>query len=179
MGTAEGLERVAAGLTALAGVDLDALSDAELDHALVELQRLSHRLAAQTCRLANRWERRGVWQGDGSKSAAARLARDAHVAQHTARTVLWRGRGLDGCPLVAAAFTAGEISVDQLDMLLAAQSGREAVFARDEEVLVGQARELRVAQLAKALELLAPSRRRRARRRRRNRTAAAGPHAER
>jgi len=53
--------------------------------------------------------------------------------------------------VVAAAFAAGELSADQADMLLQACSGREALFARDEQTLVDQARELRVGQLARAL----------------------------
>lgn len=70
----EALEQVAAGLTALAEVDLDALSDAALDETLVTLQRLSHRLAGQVCRYAHCWEQRGVWSSDGSKSSWTRLA---------------------------------------------------------------------------------------------------------
>ena len=53
--------------------------------------------------------------------------------------------------MVAAAFAAGELSADQADMLLHARTGREALFARDEQTLVDQARELRLGQLARAL----------------------------
>ena len=48
----------------------------------VALQGVSHRMAAQACRFAHRWEQRGVWSSDGSRSSSARLARDGHVAKH-------------------------------------------------------------------------------------------------
>ena len=65
-------------------------------------------------------------------------------------TVLLRGRSLDAAPVVAAAFAAAELSADLVDLLLGAQAGREAIFARDEQLL-DQARELRAAQLAKVV----------------------------
>jgi hypothetical protein len=151
METAEGLEHVAAGLTALADVDLDVLSADEVNETLVALQRLSHALAAQVCRVAHRWDQTGVWSADGSRSASARLARDGHTSQSSARTMLLRGRRLDTAPHVAAAFATGELSTDQVDLLLGASAGREVVFERDEQTLVSQARSLRVAELTKIL----------------------------
>ena len=93
-----------------------------------------------------------MWEGDGSKSSVARLARDGHTSKGAAQRVLLRGRRLDAAPVVASAFVAGDLSADQVDLLLAAQAGREGLFARDEETLVEQARELRVGQLHKAME---------------------------
>jgi hypothetical protein len=147
----QAVETVAAGLTSLADVDPDALSDSALDELLTALLHAAHRLDAQVCRVARRWHQRGVWCGDGSKSPAARMSRAGHVSQRTARTVLWRGRRLGTTPVVAAAFADGHLSADQVDLLTAAQADREAPFSRDEEVLVDQARRLRVAELAKAL----------------------------
>ena len=143
----EASETVAHGLTALAGIDLDVLCDEALNGLVVELQRLTHQLAAQT----RRWEQRRVWEGDGSKSSAAQLARDGHTSKGAAQRVLLHGRRLDTAPVVAAAFVTG-MSTDQVNLLLAAQAGRDELFARDEETLVEQARELRVGQLHQALE---------------------------
>ena len=151
MMSTEATEKVADGLTALADIDLDGLCDEALNQLVVELQGLTHRLAAEVCRVTHRWEQRGVWAGDGSKSSTARLARDGHITKRTAHALLWLGRRLDEAPVVAAAFAAGELSADQADMLLQACSGREALFARDEQTLVDQACELRVGQLARAL----------------------------
>src|SRR6478736_6446334 len=83
----EATERVADGLTALADVDLDGLCDEALNRLVIELHGLTHRLAAQVCRVTHRWEQRRVWEGDGSKSSAARLSRDGHVAKRTAKAV--------------------------------------------------------------------------------------------
>ncbi|MFT3855517.1 MAG: DUF222 domain-containing protein [Ilumatobacteraceae bacterium] len=146
------VERVADDLRLLGDVDLDVLSDLELDEALVGLQRLRRLFDAQLCRCAHRWEQRGVWASDGSRSSSARMARDGRTGKAAAQRVLLRGRHLEAAPFVAAAFEAGELSVDQVDALLAAQPGREVVFARDEEVLVDQARNLRVTELDKALD---------------------------
>ena len=54
-------------------------------------------------------------------------------------------------PTAAAAFAAGDISADHIDVLAGARAGREELFARDEELLVGQARAMRFAQFHKAL----------------------------
>ena len=99
--SADATEKVADGLTALAGIDLDVLCDEALNRLVVELQGLSHRFAAQVCRATHRWEQRRVWEGDGSKSSAARLARDGHTSKGTAQRVLLRGRRLDQVPVVA------------------------------------------------------------------------------
>jgi hypothetical protein len=140
MGSADVLQRGVEWLDAVADLDLDALADGELDSLVVGLQRLGHRLVAQQCRTGRCWEQRGVWSGDGSRSPSARLSRDGGSAQSSVRTVLWRGRCLASTPLLAAAFAAGDLSADRVDRLLAAQSGRAVWFARDEELLVAQAR---------------------------------------
>ncbi len=116
-----------------------------------DLQWAGHRLDAQLGRIAHRWSQRGVWSSDGSKSAAARLARDGHRSRRSARAILSRGRRLSTAPLVAASFADGVLSADQADVLLGAAAGREELFARDEQLLVGQARTLRFDALRKVL----------------------------
>ena len=59
-------------LDALAAVELEALSDAELHAVVVELGELSTRLEAQWCRAIARWDARMVWADNGS--AARRRA---------------------------------------------------------------------------------------------------------
>ncbi|MFT3853509.1 MAG: HNH endonuclease signature motif containing protein [Ilumatobacteraceae bacterium] len=87
-------ERVVDDLRLLADVDLDVLSDPELDEALRELLAARRLFDAQLCRMARRWEQRGVWASDGSKSSSARMARDGHVGRGTSQRVLLRGRRL-------------------------------------------------------------------------------------
>ncbi len=98
MDVAECLERVTESAGALADADLDGLGDAELDETLIGFMRASHLLTAAACRLAARWDVRQVWADDGSRSARARLARDARTSRATAGRLLHRARALAGMP---------------------------------------------------------------------------------
>ena len=133
----ECVERCVSAVGALDEVDLDVLSDVQLDETLTALVLLAHRLQRSTCRVAARWDGRSVWTSDESRSARARLARDTHTSRSTAGTMLRRARALEAMPLVADALTAGVLSTDHVDLLAAACSdGRETLMARDEEHLV-------------------------------------------
>jgi hypothetical protein len=96
-----------AAIDALHALDLDALSDTQLHHLAVGLEQRCSRLAAVRAGVAARWDGRGVWSDDGSKSAAARLARDTGLSRAHAHAVLRRARRLATMPLVAAALTDG------------------------------------------------------------------------
>ena len=134
----------------LARVDLDTMADSEVDAELVGLLQQRHRLDAQIARRVRRWDARSVWLSDGSRSPAARLSRDANVAKSTAEHVVRVARAVESMPATAAAWAAGDISVDHVDLLRRAANGREGLFARDEEMLVGQCVGLRYAQMHKA-----------------------------
>jgi hypothetical protein len=78
-----------------------------------------------------------VWSDDGSKSAAARLARDTGMSRSHANAVLRRARRLATMPTVAAAFRDGMLSADVVDLLVAVNvPRRKELFARDEQLLV-------------------------------------------
>ena len=128
-----------AAITALCDVDVDALGDRELDAELVALLRVRHRLDAEIARRASGWDRREVWRSDGSRAPWARLSRTAAVAPAVARATLRRARAVGSMPVVAEAWSAGEIGTDHVDLLVgAAGSGRGELFARDEALLVTQ-----------------------------------------
>ena len=113
-----------------AAVDLDTLTNGELDAELVALVRLRHRLDAEIARRACRWEARGVWQSDGSRAPWARLSRTAGVAGGTAKAIMRRGPSLATMPLTAEALAAGSIGTDHVDLLArAAGDGRHDLFA--------------------------------------------------
>jgi hypothetical protein len=132
---------------------LDDLSDGELDTLMVELMRTRHRLAAVTADVLARWDARGVWQSDGSRSAATRLARDGNVSLTTAHVELRRARKLVDMPVTASALRAGRVSMDHVDLLgRADQEHRHGLFVRDEALLVDQCATLRHAQAVKAVE---------------------------
>ena len=151
MAEVDGLERIADGLVLAAAVGLTALTDSQVDARLTALTRLTHALAAELTRTAHHWSVCGEWASDGSRSAATRLARDGRMSQRSAHTVLGRGDQLTRMPHVAAAFAAGELSTDQVDLLIASAASRQPLFARDEELLVAQAKTLRVGELVKTL----------------------------
>jgi Domain of unknown function (DUF222) len=137
----------------LLALDPDMLTDAELDEAVIAVHRQSHRLAAAGARLLARWDRRGVWTGDGSRSAAARLARDTRTGIGTARRDLNRARKLESMPHTASALAAGALSADHVDLLGSANDGaRRPVFADHEQLLVEQCTRLRFDQAVRAVK---------------------------
>src|SRR5262245_42217195 len=104
----EGME---ACLSELAALEPGGLSDGELHDVVVAMELLAGRWRAQEARFLAVWDQRRVWAGDGSKSPAARLARDCGLSEMTARRELRRADRLDHLPLVAAGLASGELSV--------------------------------------------------------------------
>lgn len=122
-----------------AAVDLDDLSDAGLDAELMALVRERHRLDAEVARRVARWDRRGVWSGDGSRSASARLARDGLLSPREAGRTVRRARRCAAMPGTVEAWGRGEVGTDLVDLLgMAAAGGRHELFARDEALLLGE-----------------------------------------
>src|SRR4051812_17959569 len=101
------LERLDQAIGALNAIDLDGLSDQELDDLVVGLQDSCSRLVAAQARLLARWDAGMVWADDGSKAAGARWARDTESCKRTANGLLRRARRLTSMPVVADAFSAG------------------------------------------------------------------------
>ena len=117
----EVLDQLGDGIDTLADLDVDSLTDAELDELVIGLQRMRHRLAglAAVCvgSLGRPW---GVVVGRVA-SAATRLARDGGTSLTTAHVELRRP------------------PMDHVDLLgRADQDHRHDLFARDEEMLVEQ-----------------------------------------
>ncbi len=126
---------------ALNAIDLDRLCDDELNACVLDLQDGISRLAAAQARLLARWDARKLWADDGSKAAGARLARDTETCKRTAYGLLRRARQLTSMPVVADAFTAGDLNADQVDVLVRVNvPRRRALFTRDEQLLVDAVR---------------------------------------
>ena len=77
--------------------------DAALDDLTIQVQRERHRLDATAAKVQARWDQRGVWRSDGSRSAAARLARDTSTSLPRARRDLRRAHHLTTMPVLAEA----------------------------------------------------------------------------
>jgi hypothetical protein len=118
-------------------------SDAELHDFMVGLIRERNRLVAACAPALAAWERRRVWEADGSRSPAARLARATGSAQPTAKRELARARHLAEMPATAAALAEGRLTVDHVDALSRAKTpARAARFAEHEATLVEQCERL-------------------------------------
>jgi len=148
---------VAAALTAavdaLSGLDPDKLSDGELAEAVVVLHRQQARLAAALTRLTAGLDGRRVWADDGSRSCGAWVAHRCRIATGQARSEVWLGRRLRTMPVTAAAFAAGDINVRHSSVLASLAGGRTAeYFARDEALLVDDARRLPWPDFVRAVE---------------------------
>jgi hypothetical protein len=138
---------------AICSADLDELCGAELAAAAIQIQRERDRLSAVAARIFDRWDASGMWALDGSRSAASRLARDAHCSTRNARNEIRRARSSRHMPQAVAAVLAGELSMDHLDLLASALTpSRRELFARDESLLVDQCRTLTFADAAQAIK---------------------------
>jgi hypothetical protein len=130
----------------LARLDTASLSDEQLEELLVGLHRERQKLCGQEARLTAGYDRRRAFASDGSKTAAARLARRTGARPAAVRAQVTLGRRLRLMPKVSAALAAGEITVEHARLLgrLAASDrpGVAAAFGDAEEMLVAQAKSL-------------------------------------
>ena len=121
----------------LLAVDTDTLDDTEIHELVVALGRQSARLEAAYCRVINRWDRRQIWAANGSKSPAARLARETRIRKSDAHRLIHRARALEAMPATTEAYAAGEITGAHVDLVARCdRTWRNTTFAESEAVLV-------------------------------------------
>jgi hypothetical protein len=113
----EGLRAVDAALDALAAVDLDTCSDADLLDRARALVAVQNRLAAELTRVVRKAEVRQAAEHDGLKTMQSWLRTHTRLCGAAAGRLTRRGRALDALPAVQAAFAAGLITADQVDVL--------------------------------------------------------------
>jgi hypothetical protein len=124
----EGVELIREGADVLARLDPDTLTDDQLGDALIEFHRLDARLAASRARLTAAFDSRRAYADDGSKTAAAWLARKTRGCPAAMRAQTRLARRLRHMPATAAALAAGEISERHAEVLAGlAGSPRKAV----------------------------------------------------
>jgi hypothetical protein len=119
------------------------LSDAELSHRLMELNEAIDGLVAERREVIGEWDHRGLWSYDGARSGAAWLAHHGGQSRARAGSEVKVSRRLRAMPKVAEASGSGALCSEKVEALARATdhdpSGRLAeLFARDEELLVGQ-----------------------------------------
>lgn len=148
---ARGLALLSEAAHLLASVPMGDVADTTLGETLEAWDGVANRLdAAHTARV-DAWEAKATWSIDGAHSGATWLASHTHQPRGTAAAVIRLGRALRSMPLVAAAFADGQISATKARMLADAAKVAPEHFARDEEMLLGHARNLRVDHLRRSL----------------------------
>jgi hypothetical protein len=146
-------QALAGAIDAIAAVDPVQLADQDLHDQVMALQHEMSRLAVLRARLLAAWDARRLWADDGSKSAAARLAREGDASPMTARVELRRARKLRTMPATAAALAEGKLSVDKADLLAQVNQPEIAhLFARDEQLLLEEIKPLRFADAVSAVQ---------------------------
>jgi hypothetical protein len=94
----------------------------------------------------------GDWALHGAKTSSAWLARTCQLPKAVARRIVRRGRHLRHLPVAERAFGAGEINAAHVDAVVAVRRpDTEESLARDEAVLVKQARRLPFEHFVKAV----------------------------
>lgn len=149
----EAINRLDEGVAAVRAIDVDALGEADTERLQTALISSRVQLLVVSARTTRHWEQTGAWRSDGSKSAAARLARDHHWSLAEARRDVRHGRALDAMPHTAAALSAARIGPAHLDLLAKANiPARAAAFAADEAWLVAQCTKHRFAEAKKIVD---------------------------
>jgi hypothetical protein len=134
------IEELTAALGALCAEDPAVLGDAE---TVVALHRELERLRAVTTRAVAAFDAGRAWEAEGARTASAWLAAGCRMPVESARRRVRLGRALRHMPGAEAAWLAGEVGEAQVRLLAGVRTpGTAACFARDEEMLVGQARKL-------------------------------------
>ncbi|HXA74989.1 MAG TPA: DUF222 domain-containing protein, partial [Acidimicrobiales bacterium] len=94
----------------------------------------------------------GDWALYGAKTSSAWLARTCRLPKAVARRIVKRGRHLRHLPAAEKAFQSGEINAAHVDAVVAVRRpDNEETLARDEAVLVKQAKRLPFEHFVKAV----------------------------
>ncbi len=121
----------------LAGLDVAALADGELQALVEGVQRVQSRLAVAASPALVEWESRGVWQATRARTAGLALANRVGRCHHRVADELGRARKLVEMPHTSAAVLDGRLSVDHADLFCRyATEARWGLFVRDEATLV-------------------------------------------
>jgi hypothetical protein len=134
------LEQLRNALDRLVEVDPVALADGD---AVVAVHRQLARLEAVATRMTAAFDRTGVWEADGARTASAWLAARCSLPPATARRRVQLGRDLPHLPVAEAAWLEGEVSSATVELLARARNDTTAEqLAADEPMLVDHARNL-------------------------------------
>ncbi|HSL60125.1 MAG TPA: DUF222 domain-containing protein [Acidimicrobiales bacterium] len=144
----EGLE---AAVDTFAALEPGSLTDAQLAEVVQRVERARDRLDSARLGVLAAFDARRVWAVDRARSAGGWVSWRCHRSGAESHRDVRLARGLRHMPLVAAAFAAGELTGQHVGLLAREQRFAPDLFARDEQVLVDQARRLRFDDFTRAL----------------------------
>ena len=122
-------------------VDLEFVSDDELEDGVAAFSRAVSRLEAVTARWAGEAKRRGSFERHGLVSLTRWLACHADVDHGRARALVALGNTMSAHPDTGALVSSGEVSGTRARVLSRAAQAHPKLYERDEAMLVGFARE--------------------------------------
>ncbi len=104
-------------LDALARLDLDGLADAALLEHARALSTAAHRLEAELTRAVRRVDVHGAMEHDAARTPQAWLRGVVRLSGSRASQLVSQGRVLEHLPATAAAFAAGLLGADQVEVI--------------------------------------------------------------
>ena len=136
----------------LRDTDLGLIDDGSLHDQVVAIGRELARLTVVFSQQVREWEQRGIFERDGSRSPAHRLARELRSSVSDRKVDVRRARRIDLMPLTVQAVLEGRLSVDHLDLFGSVNTvERRALFERDEAMLIARCEELHFFEACKAV----------------------------
>lgn len=135
----------------LAGVTAGGIPEEALSELVCGLEECRNLLDAAQLAVLDNWDAAAVWAGKGARSGASWMAAETTASRPGAASSIHLARALRSMPHTADALSVGAIGVAQLRLLAGAWRAAPEAFARDEELLVGQARHLRVDELSRVV----------------------------
>ncbi len=146
--TAEAVEA----LVATQRASLPSCPDSVVDASICRLARIVNQAQAALTAGVAEWDTRDLYALDGSRSASAWIARETGCTTASAKLVVRRAQRLRTMPAAAEAFGNGDLSTDKVDLLCTANAdGRQELFARDEHLLVSEAKRLHAEDFRRAV----------------------------
>jgi len=109
------IEALNTALESLAAVDSARLRPAELDEAIIQLNRVRHRVEARTAALTHTFADARGWQRHGARCLITWLTGRTGVTRRTAIRLASRARHVADFPRLHAAWQAGEVTTDHVD----------------------------------------------------------------
>ena len=143
------LEDLTAVVDGICGADPSQFADME---AIKVLRRQMARLDAAATRSTASFDASGEWKESGARSLSGLLAGECNLPITETRRQISNGRALRHMPLVEEAWLDGDISAAHVGVLAGACSeARRETFARDEKILVDDAKCMRFRHFWRAL----------------------------